>query len=153
MIQKICFAASSGGHLEEISRLKEIRDAYDSFLFTERGGFSELDFCEKVYYVKQINRKEKGFFLHFVKLFMESMKIMRLEQPDCVISTGALAAFPICVIGRMMKKKVIFIESFARVDGSSLTGKLMRGVANLYIVQWEELLQAVPNAVYGGGIF
>ena len=52
-----------------------------------------------------------------------------------------------------MKKKVIFIESFARVDGSSLTGKLMKKVADLYIVQWEELLQFVPNAIYGGGIF
>ena len=153
MINKICFAASSGGHLEEISRLKEIRDAYDCFLFTERGNFSELDFCDKVYYVRQINRKEKRFIIHFIKLFVESAKIIQEEQPDCIISTGALATFPICLIGRLMKKKIIFIESFARVDGSSLTGKLMKKVANLYIVQWEELLQFVPNAVYGGGIF
>jgi hypothetical protein len=47
MVNKICFAASSGGHLEEISRLREIRDAYDSFLFTERGTFNELVFCDK----------------------------------------------------------------------------------------------------------
>ena len=51
------------------------------------------------------------------------------------------------------QKKVIYIESFARVDGSSMTGKLMKAVADLYIVQWRELLDAVPNAVYGGGIF
>ena len=49
MIKKVCFAASSGGHLEEISRLREIRDGYDCFLFTESGSFEELDFCEKVY--------------------------------------------------------------------------------------------------------
>lgn len=153
MIQKICFAASSGGHLEEISRLREIRDSYECFLFTERGSFSELNFCEKVYYVKQINRKEKNFFKHFVKLCIESAKILKEEQPDCIISTGALATFPICVIAKMRKKKIIFIESFARVDGSSMTGKLMKKVADLYIVQWEELLQYVPNAVYGGGIF
>ncbi|MBQ6995519.1 MAG: polysaccharide biosynthesis protein, partial [Lachnospiraceae bacterium] len=87
------------------------------------------------------------------RLFIESAKILKEEQPDCIISTGALATFPICVIGKAMKKKVIFIESFARVDGSSLTGKLMKKVADLYIVQWEELLQFVPDAVYGGGIF
>ena len=153
MIKKICFAASSGGHLEEISRLREIRDSYDCFLFTEQGSFNELDFCDKVYYVRQINRKEKGFVRHFVRLFIESAKIIREEQPDCIISTGALATFPICVVCKLTKKKVIFIESFARVDGSSLTGKLMKKVADLYIVQWEELLQSVPNAVYGGGIF
>ena len=62
MIKKVCFAASSGGHLEEISRLREIRDGYDCFLFTESGSFEELDFCEKVYYVKQINRKRRDSF-------------------------------------------------------------------------------------------
>ena len=53
MIKKVCFAASSGGHLEEISRLREIRDRYDCFLFTESGSFEELNFCEKVYYVNR----------------------------------------------------------------------------------------------------
>jgi UDP-N-acetylglucosamine:LPS N-acetylglucosamine transferase len=153
MVNKICFAASSGGHLEEISRLREIRDAYDSFLFTERGTFNELVFCDKTYYVQQINRKEKGFLLHFFKICIKSIKILMSEKPDCIISTGALATFPICVFGKLFGKKVIYIESFARVDECSLTGKLMKGVADLYIVQWEELLQFVPNAVYGGGIF
>ena len=153
MIQKICFAASSGGHLEEISQLREIRDNYDCFLFTEQGSFSELDFCERVYYVKQINRAEKGFVRHFLKLAYNSYEILCKEKPDCIISTGALATFPICVLGKMMHKKIIFIESFARVDGSSLTGKLMKKVADLYIVQWKELLESVPNAVYGGSIF
>lgn len=153
MIQKICFAASSGGHLEEISRLREIRDAYDCFLFTEQGSFSELDFCDTVYYVRQINRKEKKFLWHFLQLWWKSAQIIHKEKPDCVISTGALATFPICVICKLTGRKVIFIESFARVDDSSLTGKLMKKVADLYIVQWEELLRLVPNAVYGGGIF
>lgn len=153
MVSKVCFAASSGGHLEEISRLREIRDNYDSFLFTESGTFEELDFCERVYYVKQINRKEKGFVLHFIKLWLLSDKVLKEENPDCIISTGALATFPICVLGKMKKKKIIFIESFARVDDSSMTGKLMKAVADLYIVQWKELLDVVPNAVYGGGIF
>ena len=153
MINKVCFAASSGGHLEEISRLREIRDEYDSFLFTESGNFNELILCDKVYYVKQINRKEKGFLFHFVKLFAVSAKVLKAENPDCIISTGALATFPICLIGKLKGKKIIFIESFARVDDSSLTGKLMKKVADLYIVQWKELLDLVPNAVYGGGIF
>ena len=52
-----------------------------------------------------------------------------------------------------MGKKVIYIESFARVDEPSLTGKLMYHVADLFIVQWKEMMEFYPNAVYGGGIF
>ena len=38
---KVCFAASSGGHLEEISRLNEIAEKYDHFLITEKSfGFN-----------------------------------------------------------------------------------------------------------------
>ena len=33
---KICFAASSGGHFEQIMRLKPLMDKYDSFLITDR---------------------------------------------------------------------------------------------------------------------
>ena len=153
MIQKICFAASSGGHLEEISRLCEIRDSHDSFLFTESSMFDEFNFCNRVYYVRQINRKEKHFLKHFVKLIKVSTEVLETEKPDCIISTGALATCPICVIGKIKGIKVIYIESFARVDDLSMTGRLMKKIADLYIVQWKELTQIVPKAVYGGGIF
>lgn len=153
MIKKICFVASSGGHLEEISRLVEIRNQYQSFLVTEKGGFHELKFCDKVYHVSQINRKEWSFSFKFIVLFIRSLFIFLKERPDCVISTGALASYPICVIAKLFHQKVIYIESFARVDGPSLTGKLMYKVADLFVVQWKEMLSFYPNAVYGGGIF
>ena len=57
------------------------------------------------------------------------------------------------LLGKLAKKKIIYIESFARVDSPSLTGKLMYKVADIFIIQWEELKQFFPNAIYGGGIF
>ena len=86
-------------------------------------------------------------------LFVRSFLLLKRENPDCIISTGALASYPICKLGKMRGKKIIYIESFARVDTPSLTGKLMYGVADIFIVQWEEMLQFFPNAIYGGGIF
>lgn len=153
MVNKICFAASSGGHLEEISRLAKIKGFKEAFLLTEKGEFNELNFCDKVYYVNQINRKELFFLPYFIGLFVKSFVILIKEQPDCIISTGALATFPICIMGKIMRKQIIYIESFARVDSPSLTGKLMYNIADLFIVQWEEMLRFFPKAVYGGGIF
>lgn len=152
---KICFAASSGGHLEEISRLKEIKEANDSFLVTEDTGFQELSFCHRVYHVPQVNRREPLFLVKFVKIFFQSIKIVKKENPDCIISTGALAAAPMCMVGKWKGKKVIYIESFARVDSPSLTGKIVYKLklADLFLVQWEEMLEFYPDAVYSGGIF
>ena len=80
-MQKICFVASSGGHLEEISRLPEVRDKYLSFLVTEKTEFAELDFCQKVYHLPQINRKEITFLFKFLWIFIQSYRIMKKENP------------------------------------------------------------------------
>lgn len=153
MAHKICFAASSGGHLEEISKLVEIEEENESFLITEKSDFHEINFGQKVYYVNQINRKEKLFILKFFGIFFSAFYILMKEKPDYVISTGALATYPVCIIGKLTGKHVIYIESFARIDSPSLTGKLMYHIADLFIVQWEEMLKFYPKAVCGGGIF
>lgn len=150
---KICFTASSGGHLEEISRLIEVAKDNESFLVTEKGGFQEINFCEKVYHVNQLNRKEKLLLFKLIQVFWQSWKILIKEKPKSIISTGALATIPICVLGKIMGKKIIYIESFARIDSPSLTGKLMYHIADLFIVQWEEMLKVFPKAKFGGGIF
>jgi UDP-N-acetylglucosamine:LPS N-acetylglucosamine transferase len=153
MTKKICFTASLGGHLEEIAKLAELRNQYEIFLVTEKGGFIELTICKRVYHLSQINRKEILFIPKFIKTFFQSFYILLRERPQSIISTGALVTVPICFLSKIMGKRVIYIESFARVDTASLTGKLMYRIADLFIVQWEELLTVFPKAVYGGSIF
>lgn len=150
---KICFVASSGGHWEELMCLKPIAEKYDSFFVTERGGQAEECSLNNIYVLPQINRHEKHFAAHFVKLFGSAKKILRQEKPDLIITTGALLAFPFCLCAKLSRKKVIYIESFARVENGSLTGKLVYPIADLFLVQWETLLKVYPKAKYVGGIF
>ena len=50
-------------------------------------------------------------------------------------------------------KVVSFDESFARIEEPSLTGKIMYKFADVFIVQWKELLKYFPKAKFWGGIF
>ena len=152
MTKKICFTASSGGHLEEVSKLAVIQEKYESFLVTEKNDFMVQTFCKNVYFVNQINRKEAFFFVKFFYVCFQSLHILIKEKPDTIISTGALTTYPLCLFGKIMGKKIVYIESFARVDTASLTGKFMYRIADLFIVQWEEMLEIFPKAIYGGGI-
>ena len=61
--------------------------------------------------------------------------------------------YPVCLLGKMRKIHIIYIESFARGDEASLTGKLMYPLADLFLVQWEDMLKVFPKAIYAGGIF
>lgn len=153
MAMKVLFVASSGGHLEEISQLKRIAGEYDNALVTEENGFEVRNFGNRQYFVPQMNRKELLFLPKFIKLFFQARRIIKKEKPDVVITTGALIAYPFCILEKMRHGKVVYIESFARVKEPSLSGKLLHKHADLFIVQWEDMLEYFPEAVLGGGIF
>ncbi len=56
-------------------------------------------------------------------------------------------------LAKLFGKKLIYIESFARVYDGSKTGKLLYKYADLFIVQWESLKEVYPKAIYGGSIY
>ena len=60
---------------------------------------------------------------------------------------------PVCVIGKLMGMKIIHVESFTRIRDLSLTGKIVYPFADLFVVQWKQLVQKYPKAVFGGALF
>ena len=150
---KLCFVCSSGGHYAEISKLKLLAKEYESFLVTEKTDKFEADFCKKNYFIKNINRQEKFFVFRFIMLFLKEFFIFLKEKPTHVVTTGALCAFPFIKIAKMFRKKVIYIESYARVYDLSLTGKKIYKSADLFFVQWPELAKLYNKAIYVGSFF
>ena len=150
---KICFAASSGGHYEQITMLKPLMDKYESFILTEKTRYKSDVAGKKMYYLKQINRKDKFVMLYLIGNAFKSLKIFITEKPDVVICTGVLAMIPMCLIAKFAGKKLIYIESFAKVTSPTETGKLLYKYADRFYVQWESMLEIYPNAIYLGGIY
>lgn len=151
--KKICFISSSGGHFSELCKLKKIADNFNSFLVVEKVENFSTDFCKQKYYLREINRQEKFFLFHFLSLCFKELKIFLKEKPDYIITTGALCAFPMMKIAKFFNKKIIYIESYARVYDLSLTGKKLYGSADLFVVQWPDLVEQYPKAKYYGSLF
>ena len=153
-MKKLLMVASSGGHLEELSQLKNLINKYECCWVTEKNDYQKYDLEEEIkYYVPQINRRELLFPFKFLYLIVRAWRILLIERPDCVVTTGALISYPFCRIAKAMGKKVIFIESFARVKDLSLTGKLLYNHVSMFVVQWPEIAEKYDKAVVGGGIF
>lgn len=150
---KICFAASSGGHYEQLIMLRPIMEKYDSFVVTEQTLYKTKVANKRTYFVKQVNRKEKYFIWHMLINIVDSLKIFLNEKPDLIISTGVLATLPICLISKIAGKKLIYIESFAKVTSATLSGKLLYKFADEFYVQWIQMLNVYPKAIYLGGIY
>lgn len=150
---KIVFAASSGGHFEQLMMLKPLMEKYDSFILTEKTDYSVGKQDIDVIYLSQINRKEPLFLFKLVGNTCRSLRIFLKEKPDVMITTGVLAIIPFALIMKLFKKKLIYIESFAKVTSKTLSGKLLYKFADQFYVQWEEMLKLYPNAIYKGGIY
>lgn len=66
---------------------------------------------------------------------MASLFFLLIERPDVIITTGAGASYPTCRIGKWLGKKVIYIESFAKLHNASVTGKKVYAFADEFYVQ------------------
>lgn len=152
--KKICLVSSSGGHFEQLLMLRKLEEKNNIFIVTERTKYNKND--KKInYYVMQVNRKEILFILKMLIILIKSLYIFVKEKPDVIISTGVLSAIPMLFIGHIFKKKVIYIESFAKINSPTMTGKLIynRNIADRFYVQWESMLKYYPNAIFKGGIY
>ena len=151
--KKICLAASSGGHFEQLLMLMPLAEKYDIFLVTERTTYNVSVQGQRVYLLHQVNRKEMAFLPEMVGNAFKSFYIFIKEQPDVVITTGVLAMIPICLVAKLFRRKLVYIESFAKVTTPTETGKLLYRFADQFYVQWPQMQESYPNAIYLGGIY
>jgi beta-1,4-N-acetylglucosaminyltransferase len=144
---KICIVSSCGGHLTEVRELIPVYGPYEHFYVIAKRISLPPD-MRKVYFIRHSERD----WLFFVNL-VEAWKILKKEQPDVIISTGASPAVPFAIVGRLFfGVKVLFIETLARVTAPSVTGRIMYRLANCFLYQWESLRAFFPRGQYGGSL-
>lgn len=153
-MKKICLISSSGGHFEQLLMLRKLEKNNKVFIVTEKTEYNKKD--KKInYLLLQVNRKERLFIIKIVINIFKSLKIFLKEKPDVIISTGVLVTIPMLYIGHIFKKKVIYIESFAKINSPTKTGSFIykKRIADRFYVQWESMLKFYPKAIYKGGIY
>jgi UDP-N-acetylglucosamine:LPS N-acetylglucosamine transferase len=79
-----------------------------------------------------------------------SLIYFALYRPAAVVSCGTGLTVPVFYAARFLGIKTVFIESMSRVESLSITGRLLRGKTDLFMVQWPGLADRIPEAVYGG---
>lgn len=153
--KKVLFVSSIGGHLTQLLELKSIFDDYNYLLVTEKSDVTKnLKDKYKVKFFKYCNKKNfiKYFFINVLNAF-HSVFLFFKFRPDVIVTTGANTCVPLCYLGFIFRKRVIYIESFAKRNGKTLSGKLVYPIATYFIIQWESMKEYYPKAIYMGGIY
>ncbi|WP_407269354.1 PssD/Cps14F family polysaccharide biosynthesis glycosyltransferase [Radiobacillus sp. PE A8.2] len=153
--KKILLISSIGGHLTQLLQLEELFKEYQYHIVTEKSEVTrQLVHKYPISFLMYGSRTYPvSYPFKFSFNIVKSLFIFLKHRPDVVITTGAHTAVPICYIAKLFRKKVVYIESFAKSQSPNLSGKLIYPIADLFIVQWESMKKYYPKAVYGGSIY
>jgi beta-1,4-N-acetylglucosaminyltransferase len=79
-------------------------------------------------------------------------RVLRRVRPSLILTTGAGVAVPFAWLARSLGIPVVYVESVTRIDGLSLSGRMIAPVAERLYVQWPELAERVPGSHYAGSL-
>lgn len=156
-MKKVIFIASTGGHLSELLQLEPLFEEYDYHIITEKTKTTlplQRKFQDRIHYLTYATKLHKlNYVVKFSYNIIKSFVIFLKIRPNVVVTTGTHTAVPMCYIAKLFGRKIIFIETFANSTTKTVSGKLVYPIADVFIVQWESMLELYPNAIYGGWIY
>lgn len=140
---KLGMICSSGGHLLLLHLLEKFWGQYDRFwvTFKKEDAVSLLK-NERMYWAYFPTNRN---MFNLIRNFFVAIKVLFKEKPDILISTGAGVAIPFFFLGKLLGKKLVFIEAYERIDNPSLTGRLVYPITDVFILQWEEQKKHYPK--------
>jgi UDP-N-acetylglucosamine:LPS N-acetylglucosamine transferase len=147
---KLCIAASSGGHLNQLIKLEKIWRHREHFYVTTKS-FSLGSLQEKApcYVVSWANRKHPWLVM---RMIFQCLTIIFREKPDVVVSTGAAVGCLLSIFTKFFGGRVIWIDTISHVDRLTLSGNIVRLFADIFLVQWPELADETRNIKYLGSV-
>jgi len=145
---KICLAASAGGHLSQLLKLEDSWAGHETlFITTTEVVRDKLSKFGRVYVVGECNRRHP---MRVILVLFRCVRVILREKPDVVLSMGAAVGCIVCFIGKLIGAKVVWIDSITNVERISLSGRMVRYIADLFLVQWPELVEQYKNVEYVG---
>ena len=156
-MKKVLFISSTGGHLNELLQLSPLFEKYDYHIITEKDKTNEYlqdKYEDKVSYLPYGTRSHMiTYIIKYLYLIIKTFFLYFKIRPKVIVTTGTHTAGPMCYLGKIFGSKIIYIETYANINRKTATGRLIYPIADLFIVQWEEMLNIYPKAIYGGQIF
>jgi UDP-N-acetylglucosamine:LPS N-acetylglucosamine transferase len=147
---RIGLICSHGGHLTEMFELVDAFHGEDVFFVTyDSSRVDEVRRRFPTYTLGNFGTSPIKAALSLPTVW----HILRQTRPDVLVSTGAEIALPFFLVAKILRIKTVFVETTCRVRSASKTGRLLYPLADIFFVQWPEMLSLYgPRARYEGGL-
>jgi beta-1,4-N-acetylglucosaminyltransferase len=154
---KLLVVLGEGGHTTELLRLIDLLgDQYEyHYMVTQEDNLSASRIRHRgpLYSLPRPRGKGTGIVgavWRTLRAGLQSLPVIWRIQPAAILSTGPAIAVPVSLTGKLLGARIIFIETGSRVTRLSWTGRLVYRWADLFFVQWPQLAEKLPRAIYAG---
>jgi beta-1,4-N-acetylglucosaminyltransferase len=147
----LLLVCSSGGHLLQLVALRQAWEGYERVWVS----FDKPD-------VRSMLAGERVVIAHgptnrnvpnLLRNFRLALRTVREQRPSAVLTTGAGVAVPFAWVARLLGVPVLYVESFTRIEGLSLSGRMIAPIARQVYVQWPELAARSRRLRFAGNLF
>ncbi len=139
--KRILAVASKGGHWRQMLALSGAYDGHEVRYVSTDPSLTEFSVseCSRTHWWRALTN------------VFQLMVIMRQVRPDVVVSTGALPGLMALIVGKLFGARTVWIDSIANTDRMSLSGRLSKPFAQLWLTQWPEVSDRT-GATYVGAV-
>lgn len=136
MNKKIMLVSSSGGHWVQLNRILPAFENCEKIFVTTEPKYRSVVGSNRFLLVPDASRWNKLRVLWLAIIILKHILVVR---PDVVISTGAAPGFFAIFWGKKLGAKTIWLDSIANIDELSMSGRMAKKYADLWLTQWEHL--------------
>ena len=154
---KLLVVLGEGGHTAELLKLVDLLgDRYDYHYIVSKQDNLSINRIKHPGPIYRLDRprgkqtKKLDAILRTILVGIQSLWVLLRVRPAAIVSTGPAIAVPISIIGKLVGVRIIFVETGSRIKSLSLTGRIMYRWADLFFVQWPQLAEKLPRAIYAG---
>lgn len=148
MAKRVLLVASGGGHWQQLMLMRRAFDGHDVRFLTTLPGLPEQFGAAPAAIVPDCNRNEKIAILRCAFAVLWQILTFR---PKVIASTGALPGVIAIALGRLLGARTVWIDSVANAEEMSMSGRLARRFAHLWLSQWAHVAEA-EGAEYAGAV-
>lgn len=147
----VLLVCNSGGHLAQLVALREAWEPFERlWVVPDTSDARSLLASERVVHAFHPTTRNLRNLARNLGL---AVRVLQRERPQVLLTTGAGVAVPFAWLARLVGARVVWIESFTRIDAPSLSCRLAAPVAERVYVQWPELAAQVRRGRYVGSVF
>jgi hypothetical protein len=133
---RVLAISSGGGHWVQLMRLRSAFDGCEVIYAVSEIAECSADAPDFAHRLPCCHRSRPSAVLHCL---IRIIVLVIQTKPDVVVTTGAAPGAIGAVVAKVWGARVAWIDSIANAEEISLSGRLVRRFAALWLTQWSHL--------------